>query len=466
MNRFLFILLQFLILTYSALPVLADCEQRDFGSSNIQYYIYSDGRTWNFTASQNMNVTNIETLSRLAGSGTYTLTIEVLINGEQRASWGQNVTTSYTNYTHSQNVSFYLNLGDTITYKISGGTLGTPGGAITGPNYVKLCDDEPCVPPNITTFTGTPETIQLGQESTLNWSIADADSANIDQGIGSANPVSGSINVSPQSTTVYTLTASNDCGTRNSSVTVSVLRSNQGLVAEYLFNGNADDTSGNGLDGNVVGAKLTADRFGRENSAYLFDGLNDLIRLPSSNVFYSSGGFTWAVWVKPNNDGGAAISAGDTIGCEDFQLGLGEHPGGLPAIDNNAVWATVDNVGGCSARNILDYVIPGGIVNNQFYHLALRVDYQGQLADLFLNGIKVQSVNISGSINSRNMMMTIGAFRDTNDNPWLLFDGVLDDVYFYDRVLSETEIRNLFNGASLNSIPLSSVYNLLLNNNE
>ena len=50
-----------------------------------------------------------------------------------------------------------------------------------------------------------------------------------------------------------------------------------GLVAEYLFNGNANDTSGNGFHGVVQGATPAADRFGNPNSAYAFDGKNDWI---------------------------------------------------------------------------------------------------------------------------------------------------------------------------------------------
>lgn len=36
------------------------------------------------------------------------------------------------------------------------------------------------------------------------------------------------------------------------------------------FNGNANDISGNGNNGVIVGATLTSDRFGNPNSAYSF----------------------------------------------------------------------------------------------------------------------------------------------------------------------------------------------------
>ncbi|MBF0232848.1 MAG: hypothetical protein HQK65_07400 [Desulfamplus sp.] len=56
-----------------------------------------------------------------------------------------------------------------------------------------------------------------------------------------------------------------------------------GLVAEYLFGGNANDSSGNGNHGAVNGATLTTDRFGNSNSAYNFDGVNDYCIVKAKN---------------------------------------------------------------------------------------------------------------------------------------------------------------------------------------
>ena len=43
-----------------------------------------------------------------------------------------------------------------------------------------------------------------------------------------------------------------------------------GLVGYWPFNGNANDESGNGNDGTVNGATLTADRFGMDNKSFNF----------------------------------------------------------------------------------------------------------------------------------------------------------------------------------------------------
>jgi hypothetical protein len=57
-------------------------------------------------------------------------------------------------------------------------------------------------------------------------------------------------------------------------------------VGEWLFNGNANDSSGNGNNGVVSSAVLTNDRFGIANQAYWFDGvLGSYIMLNSTSNF-------------------------------------------------------------------------------------------------------------------------------------------------------------------------------------
>ncbi|MFZ9847780.1 MAG: hypothetical protein ACO3EE_06460 [Flavobacteriales bacterium] len=55
-----------------------------------------------------------------------------------------------------------------------------------------------------------------------------------------------------------------------------------GLVGNYMFSGNASNLASNNNNGSVYQASLTTDRFGNQNSAYLFDGINDNIDLNNS----------------------------------------------------------------------------------------------------------------------------------------------------------------------------------------
>jgi len=66
-----------------------------------------------------------------------------------------------------------------------------------------------------------PTIIQLGESSTLTWTSTDADSCSIDNGIGSLD-TSGSLEISPTETTVYTITGTGPGGTATASATVTV----------------------------------------------------------------------------------------------------------------------------------------------------------------------------------------------------------------------------------------------------
>ena len=71
---------------------------------------------------------------------------------------------------------------------------------------------------------------------------------------------------------------------------------NDCLMAAYSFDGNANDTTGNGHDGVVLGGAIPApDRFGNANSAYQFDGVDDWVRL--GGTFNGNTG-TVSAWIN------------------------------------------------------------------------------------------------------------------------------------------------------------------------
>jgi hypothetical protein len=71
-------------------------------------------------------------------------------------------------------------------------------------------------------FVASPPTIILPASSTLSWNCLYADSCSIDQGIGSANKVSGTKDVRPSQATTYTLTCSGLDDSRSYQATVNV----------------------------------------------------------------------------------------------------------------------------------------------------------------------------------------------------------------------------------------------------
>jgi hypothetical protein len=75
-------------------------------------------------------------------------------------------------------------------------------------------------PPQILLFTATPNSVLQGQAATLGWQVINADTVTITQ-VGNV-ALTGSIQVSPQETTVYQLTATKGALSVSTSVTVTI----------------------------------------------------------------------------------------------------------------------------------------------------------------------------------------------------------------------------------------------------
>ncbi len=104
--------------------------------------------------------------------------------------------------------------------------------------FIAGCSGTPPSAPIINSFSALSPTIVIGESSTLSWSVTDATSVTIDNGVGTV-ALSGTTTVSPITTTTYTLTATNTAGsvTATTTVTVSSL-----LTITYNGNGNKAGT--------------------------------------------------------------------------------------------------------------------------------------------------------------------------------------------------------------------------------
>ncbi|MHC1778462.1 MAG: LamG-like jellyroll fold domain-containing protein [Lentimicrobium sp.] len=219
--------------------------------------------------------------------------------------------------------------------------------------------------------------------------------------------------------------------------------SNEGLVGWYPFNGNANDESGNGNNGIVYGATLTADRFGNENSAYEFnDTNNNYIKLDLNQPNITE--YSISAWVKTTVGGTILSGRGN---CYLFGIGLT-----LFIYDDSTAVGYEGQIGyiadggdsQCGKRTINTYV------NNTWHHIVGVYSGSTGLMDsgefsIYVDRILVSTnpVNLSTVIAPINQLddLLIGSHHCWDSG----FDGIIDDIRIYHRALSEQEIIDINN---------------------
>ena len=212
---------------------------------------------------------------------------------------------------------------------------------------------------------------------------------------------------------------------------------NDGLVAYYPFNGNANDESGNGNDGTVNGATLTLDRNGVAGSAFDFDG-DDFIKALDSETL-RSGSITLSSWVYSENNNRDVVVISKITDVSPADLGDPNQPashsyrirlnGEVPfwEINTNDPWSQLS----------------GSEISRGQWDL-LTVTWDGQAQKIYRNG-QLDSVNENAADgNIRHLpgadLMIGRGWHPSSD----FFDGQIDDVRIYNRALSEEEVRSLY----------------------
>jgi hypothetical protein len=201
-----------------------------------------------------------------------------------------------------------------------------------------------------------------------------------------------------------------------------------GLVGYWPFSGNANDQSGNNLNGNVTGASLAADRFGNLGKAYTFLNGNQFITLPAppSNTFTNT--MSYSLWYKevPNTN---YVNIFNTTNNK--ALVLNPNASGIRANDGNSFGLDANS----SALSV-----------NGWKHIC--VVYVGQVISIYLNGILINSgtTGFPAIIQYNSTQSIVGStYLMGGQYP---FSGLIDDIAIYNRALTQQEITNLFNGVT------------------
>ncbi|HEX7862769.1 MAG TPA: LamG-like jellyroll fold domain-containing protein [Verrucomicrobiae bacterium] len=216
--------------------------------------------------------------------------------------------------------------------------------------------------------------------------------------------------------------------TTSSPVTVNVNNTTPppvtGLVAAYGFKEGAGtttaDSSGNNNNGTLSAAAWTPS--GQAGNALAFSASNQRVNINDAASLDLTSGLTVEAWVYPT-----ALTGWRTVVMKEHSAGLSYV---LYAHDNNPVPAGYLRIGSTDRRVAGTAALP----LNTWSHLAMT--YNGSVLRLFVNGVQVGSLNVTGSISTSTLPLRIGG-----NQPWgEYFSGRIDEVRVYNRALTAAEI--------------------------
>ena len=206
-----------------------------------------------------------------------------------------------------------------------------------------------------------------------------------------------------------------------------------GLLAFYSFSGNAQDDSGNSMDGQVEGATLTSDRNANSNEAYAFDGVDDYISLASGFEDFTNG-FTFASWVRFSDTTKTAqrlIHLASDSNVESVYVGQ---------LANTNKFVAESFANNSSSGSLTPpQTTNGEIQQDTWQHIAVTNDNGG--FQFYVNGAMVST---TGSSNAGTSILRtqnfLGKSGFSNED---FFSGAMDEVFIFNRVLSSNEIHQL-----------------------
>ena len=216
---------------------------------------------------------------------------------------------------------------------------------------------------------------------------------------------------------------------------------NDGLVAYYPFNSNANDESGYGNDGIVYGAELASDRHGNMNSSYLFDRDKKSWIKASANDLPTKER-TVSLWFYANDEDSTHIFGygGGGGGCQTSWLMM------IFQKDN------AEDAYQVQSHNRVNRVLcrfsqaPIG----KWYHWIITTDDSG--TKMYINGknlcseseIFINNTFVEGKILSIGTIPDCDGIKPHLDESYVFFDGKIDDLRIYNRSLSEAEVKDLY----------------------
>jgi hypothetical protein len=213
----------------------------------------------------------------------------------------------------------------------------------------------------------------------------------------------------------------------------------------------AADSSGNGNDGTLLNfpASPWLPAGGQVDGALEFDGNNDWVSIPGDSVFdlWSGQQHTWSVWVNNTSfkENAYAWSQDDAGTAPEFFI--------TPHTTSSSTWGPVTagvtaGLNNGSSSRLVVHTTNNVLTLGNWHHVL--VTYDGTLTPssrmrIYVDGVDrtdtgdVLSVGSVPNVAGADIRIGWGGWSGTE------YDGKIDDMRFYDRLLDAQEIEDLYN---------------------
>ncbi len=227
-----------------------------------------------------------------------------------------------------------------------------------------------------------------------------------------------------------------------------------GLVAYYPFNRNLENLSSQELpSGKNFGASFVTDRFGNNEAALYFSKDSTYIEFPDHDAYsiQTTGALTISVWVNPDT-----LNFKTTDNSYVHWMGKGEpkqHEWTFRMYNQNSerpnrMSAYAFNLnGGLGSGSYVQESITAG----EWIHFLAIYDTVQNIIRLYKNAVLKDSDPLYDETYQVKVGNGSAPLRLGTRSLWSFFKGKIDDLRIYNRVLSESEIADLYR-----EIPMSS----------
>jgi hypothetical protein len=214
-----------------------------------------------------------------------------------------------------------------------------------------------------------------------------------------------------------------------------------GLVSWWAAEGSAADSIGANPGTLQGGAGFSGGEVGQ---AFSLDGVSQFVRVPNSPSLNPSGSFSIAAWIYLTSNNGIATIINKWADS--------------PAWSNQRSYTFHVNSGGVLVFSISDAANQGNTTLHDFVttnnavplnawtHVAAVYDQSTGTRRMFVNGVNITNrTDAPLTVLNGIADVSIGAVLNAPGSPQWFFAGMLDELAFYSRALSDSEIAAIYN---------------------